>query len=144
MNLVHVIDCDRNPKPASNALTVVRSHSKMGKFVWDPSCIELYKTVEQRSGKHTLVRKYQEELRSRQALNACVLDYLLEHTELIPREWGTVYFLGTEFGFHGEDEDKAGVYVCALRHMGGGKYDRYLLKVEHGVDPQCPVAVLKL
>jgi hypothetical protein len=114
----------------------------MGKFVWDPPRIELYKTVEQRSGKHTLVRKYKEELRSRQVLNACVLDYLLEHTELIPREWGTVYFLGTEFGFRGKD--KAAGYVCALRRMDEGEYDRYILTVEHGVDPACPVAVLKL
>jgi len=59
--------------------------------------MKLYLAKSQRPGKLVEGTKLRKELEGQPILNACVLDYLLAHPELIPEEWKgkTVLFWGT-------------------------------------------------
>lgn len=98
---VHIINCDADPfLPDGWRLEV---HKKGGQFCWDPAKIKLYRPLEQVNlilpEQKGIIVGYnlREKLDRQNALNACVLDYLLAHPELIPYEWNhkNVYFWGT-------------------------------------------------
>ncbi len=92
----HTIDCDKDPVIPSGWFVV--EHKRDGQVVWDQSKVSLYLSKEQRGGK-IQGNKLHEELKDKPVLNANVLDYLLEHQEIIPEEWKkkSIYFWGTIF-----------------------------------------------
>ena len=91
------INCDKNPKIPYDGWTI-ESHKKMGKIEWNPDNIELYLSDKQKTG-HISGNELRKELENKPVLNACVLDYLLKHQDLIPDSWKgkNVYFWGTIF-----------------------------------------------
>lgn len=109
----HVIDCDASPFVPEGWEVV--EHQNSGSFKWNPDEIELYIAGEQKSGSiggHELKKK----LMGKPVLNANVLDYLLEHPELIPEVWKGkwIYFWGTIY------RDPVGsLCVRCLRWYGG-------------------------
>lgn len=90
-----VIDCDADPFLPDG--WSVESHRKGGQWNWDSEQIELWLSGEQKNGWVSKGNALRIELANQPVLNACVLDYLLEHPELIPEEWKGkfVFFWGT-------------------------------------------------
>lgn len=96
----HVIDCSAEPFIPDN--WKVEEHTKAGDFTWDPNTVTLYLSKHQKNRlvfRHRSIRGHglRDELKGKPVLNACVLDYLLVHTQLIPEEWKgkNVFFWGT-------------------------------------------------
>lgn len=89
------IDCDKQPKILYDGWKI-EEHKKMGKLVWDPENIELYLSENQKT-EWIHGNELRKELEDKPVLNACVLDYLLEHQNLIPDSWKGkyVFFWGT-------------------------------------------------
>lgn len=105
------IDCDANPW-APNGLKVKRQ--KNGGIITVERCggtlftngaeVELYISERQRAGQDdVLIPEVIDEIAEKRVLNACVLDYLLDHQEFIPESWKkdendypiNIFFLGT-------------------------------------------------
>lgn len=74
----------------------VEEHLKAGKLAWNPAKVRLHLDPGQQNGKCE-GNKLRKALKSQPVLNACVLDWLLAHPELIPEEWKDeyIYFWGT-------------------------------------------------
>ena len=75
----------------------MEEHQKGGQFTWDAAQIELFLSDLQKGGNAIEGNKLRKELNGRPVLNATVLDYLLKHPHLIPKEWKDkyVFFWGT-------------------------------------------------
>lgn len=96
----HTIDCDVAPflpktwdiHKEDQIVSAV-----CGKLEWDTAQVKLYLAKNQRSGELINGWQIREKLKGQPVLNACVLDYLLKHPELIPDEWKhkEVFFWGT-------------------------------------------------
>ena len=115
----HFIDCDKDPVIPEGM--TIEKHIKGGQFVWDLSKIELYLSEKQKNG-FIYGNDLYKELENKPILNACVLDYLLEHQELIPDAWKSkyVYFWGTIY------RDSSGsLYVRCVYWSGGQWCVRY-------------------
>jgi len=117
-----IIDCDSNPVIPDRRWKII-SHRKNGQLAWDPGKIELILPEAQKTldlmplpagwGKSPTgrthryrvnVSKLHEEMESMDALNANILDFLLENPSLIPEEWKkkqSVRFWGTIYDFGG-------------------------------------------
>ena len=85
----YVIDCDAPPFVPEG--WTMEEHRKGGLFKLEPGKIDtqikLHLSAAQRDGKVIKGTKLREELKDKPVLNANVLDYLLEHQELIPDDW---------------------------------------------------------
>lgn len=89
-----VIDCDADPFVPKGYS--IKEHQNGGQFEWDPTKIKLY--VAERQGRSSIEgTELRKELAGKPVMNACVLDFLLEHRDLIPEEWKDkkVFFWGT-------------------------------------------------
>ncbi|NQV12831.1 MAG: hypothetical protein HQ530_00815 [Parcubacteria group bacterium] len=77
----------------------ILEHHKDGQFEFDPNKVALYLGKYQRPGSLMDSYELREELENRSAFNANLLDWLLEHPQLIPREWRgkQVFFWGTVY-----------------------------------------------
>jgi len=111
-----IIDCDADPFVPEGWEVV--EHRGNGKLEWDPAKFELYLCDEQEHGRiagHELREKLVE---GKQTLNANVLDYLLKHSELIPKEWKKklIFFWGTIY------RDHYGLLVVRCINWNRGKY----------------------
>lgn len=115
----HVVDCDIAPEIFSDWQK--EEHRKMGKVKLENRDGKLYAngqevvrflSKKQKDGKVIEGHKLRQEFKSKPTLNACILDYLLKHSELIPEEWktGLTYFWGTIF--RRSDGDLFVVYLC--------------------------------
>ena len=108
----HIVDCDMVPERHSDFLLryQVAEHRKMGKVKLENRDGKLYVnglevirflSKEQKDQGIIEGNKIRQELASKVTLNVCILDYLLEHRELIPEEWEkgftNLYFWGTIF-----------------------------------------------
>ncbi len=93
----HLIDCDAAPFIPEGWTLLEGHHSKGGQLQWDPKKVSLYLSKVQKKGKTIQGHDFRKELKGQPVLNACVLDYLLAHQELIPDEWKgkLVFFWGT-------------------------------------------------
>ncbi|OGZ23302.1 MAG: hypothetical protein A2981_02600 [Candidatus Nealsonbacteria bacterium RIFCSPLOWO2_01_FULL_38_120] len=132
--LVRIIDCDADPFVPSGF--TLMSHRKGGQIIWDPRKAELYLSKGQKNGKVISGNDLDKELANVSGiLNANVLDYLLAHQELIPKEWEGkfVYFWGTEYLSVGTS------YVRYLRR-GGGRWYSYSYWLGYGWDGDSPAA----
>jgi hypothetical protein len=83
--VTHFIDCDKDPVIPYGDWTIA-DHQKQGSWTWNPSEVSLYLTDQQKKG---TIRGDElcNELTDKKVLNVCVLDYLLEHPQLIPESW---------------------------------------------------------
>ena len=86
MGSTHVIDCS-TPPFVPNGWEVLKHDTTQKRFHWNPRRIELYLTAAQKADSATEARTVLDELRPIPVLNVNVLDYLLHHQELIPKEW---------------------------------------------------------
>jgi len=99
-----VIDCAADPLiPVGWGLS---EHKRSGRFRWDPANVALYVSTTQRAGEFIRGVDLREELHNLPVLNACVLDFLFAHPQLIPEEWKGkhVYFWGTIYYTEGTDQ----------------------------------------
>lgn len=94
----YIIDTDAPPKIPYSGWTV-ESHKGAGKIEWNPEKFQLYLSDKQRKQKYVKGFDLQKELESQTPMNANVLDFLLEHPELIPENWKRKYvtFFGTVY-----------------------------------------------
>ncbi len=112
----HLIGCSADPYIPGG--WTVEEHHKAGQLEWDPAKITLFLVEKQKTGTihgHNL----RKELADKSVLNACVLDYLLAHPELIPEDWKGefVFFWGTIYRNSGGN-----LYVRCLFWFGGKWY----------------------
>ncbi|MFA5163387.1 MAG: hypothetical protein WC441_02545 [Patescibacteria group bacterium] len=101
----HLIDTDAAPLIPIDGWSV-RSHIGHGLWAWDPSLLELFYSKKQEknlSEDGDELREIIGKIKRKIVLNANVLDYLLEHRELIPESWkmGRVLFWGTIYRSEG-------------------------------------------
>ncbi len=91
----YIIDCDAKPRCPHG--WYVKEHTKGGQLVWDKEKVKFYLSEDQKNGYGIDGYNLHKELKNQLVLNANVLDFLLEHPELIPEEWRgkTVCFWGT-------------------------------------------------
>ena len=132
-----IIDCDKKPTIRYEGWKI-EEHKKMGKLKWNPDKIELYLSDKQKNG-YIEGNELRKELEDKPVLNACVLDCLLEHPNLIPDSWKEkyVYFWGTIFRV-----SDGLLYVECLFWLGGRwnwRYD-WLDYDWHGYDPAALLA----
>lgn len=95
----HLIDCDTSPAAISGFK--VTEHIKGGQVDWDALKIRHYLSRYQKCGA-ILGHDLYKELNGQPVINACVLDYLLAHQEIIPEEWKDLkarYFWGTIYEY---------------------------------------------
>lgn len=99
----YIIDTDAPPKIPYSGWTV-ESHKGAGKVEWNPKKFQLCLSDKQRKGEYVKGFDLQEELESQTPMNANVLDFLLEHPELIPKDWKRKYvtFFGTVYRHSGD------------------------------------------
>ena len=113
---VEMFVIDTNADPSLEGLpegTIVKVHKVLGRLTWGEFKIRLFRTEEQKlsavytgeAGSEVLWHLEQEEELGMKLLNANVLDFLLEHPQLIPKSWKdkNVYFWGTMFYPHPEE-----------------------------------------
>lgn len=96
----HIIDSNKLPSIPYDGWTI-ESHEKMGKI--DVTKLALHLAPQQESGWINGL-ELNKSLKGK-GLNATVLDYLLEHPDLIPEDWKEkyVYFHGTVYRDSGGD-----------------------------------------
>jgi hypothetical protein len=131
----HIIDCDKEPNISYEGWTI-ESHKKMGKLKWNPKNVELYLSEKQKDGYISGIN-LQKELENKLVLNACVLDYLLKHQNLIPDSWKGryIFFWGTIYR-----NSNGYLFVRCLFWCDGGWYwGSYWRGVDWVVD--CPAAL---
>ncbi len=117
----HIIDLSGDPMPEDwkKAGWQTTKHTYGVTLELDPSQLKLHLSENQKNGRVVEVNSLKKELEDNKVpvLNACILDYLLAHPELIPESWKKdengntryIYFWGTEY-----------------RHPDGDLYVRYL------------------
>jgi len=90
----HLIDCDAPPFVPFE--WSVEKHQLGGLWEFNPAKISFYQSSRQIKGSIE-GHKLRQELTNKPVLNANVLDYLLDHPELIPEDWKNkrIYFWGT-------------------------------------------------
>ena len=105
------VDCDIYPVIPFYLRLVGKEieHRKMGSKVTlekrdgnlhvDGVEVHRYFSPNQKDGKHIKGHELRKELRSKQVLNACVIDALFANQQMIPEDWktGLTYFWGTIF-----------------------------------------------
>ena len=103
---MHFIDCSVPPRVMKDAHIAASIHQIPGRvterILWDPSKIGFH--VEQNARGRSVLpgAEFRELLQGKPVLPANVLDFLLEHKELIPSEWqkrGHIVFAGTMYHY---------------------------------------------
>ncbi|MGC2459144.1 MAG: hypothetical protein WA435_14245 [Gallionellaceae bacterium] len=105
----HVIDCAAD-QPVRKGWAI-EEHRNGGNLIWDAAQVELYLSQSQKAGKWINGHELRKKLVRKPVLNANVLDYLLVHQSLIPKEWKgkVVFFWGTIYRC-----DHIGACACDL------------------------------
>ena len=100
--------------------------------------VERYFSPNQKGSKVIQGHNLRKELANQSTLCACVLDYLIQHIELIPEEWkqGVTYFWGTIF--RDPDGDLSVAYLCWY----GGRWDWDCIWLDGGWGSDGPAARL--
>lgn len=117
--ICHVVDCDVVPeiffdwqqKEENRKMRKIKLENRDGKLYANGQEVIRFLSKKQKDGKKIEGHKLRQELECKLTLNACILDYLLKHQELIPKEWkkGVTFFWGTIF--RGSD---GGLFVACL------------------------------
>ncbi len=131
----HTINLSSDPF-CPEGLTVTSHIKGEEAFVWDEKKVTLYLYKKQKSGsiKGT---DLQEELKDQKVFNANLLDYLLEHPELIPETWKGkgVYFWGTIY------RNADGRACVRYLYWDGGRWHWGAIWLGYGWDAHYPAAV---
>jgi hypothetical protein len=100
-SVTHMID--GNLLPSSESKQTIEYHRQSGIWQFDAEKIDLYRSERQKGGSIT-GHVLQAELADKQVLNINVLNYLLDHQELIPDSWKGkyIFFWGTIFRNDGQ------------------------------------------
>ena len=112
----HLIDCDALPFVPKGL--EVEKHCPGGKLEWNAAKVALYLSPNQQGNKVVVGNDLRKELADKPVLNACVLDYLLAHPELIPESWKgkAVFFWGTIY------RDADGLLYVRYLYWGGDRW----------------------
>lgn len=115
----HVIDLDADPHIPYEGWKV-KEHRKGGQFTWDPVKLQLYLSEDQKDNKIVGSELCCFELADKPTLNANLLDYLLDHPDLIPEEWKgkAVFFWGTIY------RDSKGYQMVRYLGFGVSRWER--------------------
>jgi hypothetical protein len=134
----HIIDCDADPF-LPDGWKSVESNRKHGQLLWSPDKVELWLSQEQHRDDKIVDRYLWDKLLEQSLLNANVLDYLLKHPYLIPKEWRGkwVYFWGTVYL---DRSSSLSVRCLKLKHRGQCLWDYNWIKEYFGGND--PAAVL--
>lgn len=106
ISIAHIVDCDAMPEILSDWQKEehrkggsVKLEHREGKLYANGQEVIRFLSEKQKDGKVVGGHELRKELKDKPVLNACILDYLLKHPELIPEEWkkGVTYFWGTIF-----------------------------------------------
>ncbi len=96
----HIIDLDAKPfipeRWRVRKIVQLRG-SVIGQFKYDPTKVKLHLSKNQQDGRVIKGRELRKELETQPVLNANLLDFYLDHPDLIPEEWKgkLVFFWGT-------------------------------------------------
>lgn len=123
----HIIDCDKPPRIFAKGFTV-ETHSRMGLLEWDPAKAGLFLAPCQKKEYFVKGTQILKELARKQPLNGRVLDYLLDHPELIPGRWKTMEDY-EELGLEDDETLDPNITIFfwgTLYHRKGGRCVRYL------------------
>ena len=95
----HIIDLDASPFVPEGCK--VEEHRKGGQFEWNSSAVKLFPCGIQQGDKGITGHDSRKELADKPVFNANLLDYLLAHPDLIPKEWKekVIYFWGTIYEY---------------------------------------------
>lgn len=109
----HFINCA--VKPFIPTLWAVLEHKKTGSSKWSPKIV-LFASDKQAQSFH-VGRSLRSAMANLPALNANVLDYLLDHPELIPSEWKgkKIIFWGTIYSSAGKDPSVRYLYWDGIK-----------------------------
>ena len=144
----HIIDLasDCMPKDWKSSGLTIEKHVGDGTLELDPSWLQLHFSPNQIDGKTIEGYKLRKELETSKVhvLNACVLDYLLTHPEIIPEDWKVdengntryIFFWGTLYR-----SPDGRLYVRFLYWSGGAWHWDYSW-LGHGWFDRSPAAVL--
>lgn len=138
----HRIDCDADPFVPEGYK--VEAHKKYGMLDLDLTKIPLFLSQKQKTGIRMVHgNDLSSELLNKSVLNANVLDYLLEHSEFIPREWKSkrIFFWGTIYSKIGE---RVEFYVRYLQWVGLGGWNWGFFWLSGSFSADSPVALASL
>jgi hypothetical protein len=115
---IYTIDCGSVPYIPEN--WEITDHKPAGQLVWDPARTWFYLSAGQRTCGNIKGTQLRSKVKRENTLNACVLDHLLAHQNLIPTEWKghRVYFWATIYN-HPQDK----LVVRFLFNKEGDKWD---------------------
>lgn len=135
----HLIDTDAAPFRRPDWF--VEKHIGRGLWRWNPDSIELFLSKKQKE-KYQIgheLREIIESLTGKMVLNANVLDYLLDHSGLIPESWKgkEIFFWGTIYRDH-----HSKLYVRCLRWYDSEWRWHYYWLLNGGFNSDCPAALV--
>ncbi len=141
----HVVDlaCDCVAELWKAGKWVIEKHDVgNGILELDPMMFKLYLSDKQKNNKVMKGDVLRTELEENKipVLNACVLEYLLLHQELIPEEWkrvGAICFWGTIYC------DKHGCLHVRSLYWDGGVWRGYSHKLADDWFEKCPAAIFE-
>ncbi|MBU0625213.1 hypothetical protein KKF05_02615 [Patescibacteria group bacterium] len=113
------INGDADPFIPHEKSWIIEEHRSNGQLLWDPTRVQLYLSKKQKSNRIILGRRLRQELQQQPILNANVLDHLLAHPHLIPKEWRGkyIFFWGTVY------RDRGGGLCVRCLLWNGDKWD---------------------
>ena len=144
----HIVNLagDCMPESWKKDKRTIEKHVGEGQLELDLSKIQLHLSPNQKDGKVIKGNKLRKELETSKVpvLNACVLDYLLAHSEIIPEDWKVdengntryIYFWGTVY----RDPDGRPYVRCLYWSDGAWRWSYSYLG--HDWDGRYPAAML--
>ncbi|MBU0625486.1 hypothetical protein KKF05_04045 [Patescibacteria group bacterium] len=116
----------------------VEEHRPSGHLVWDPTQVQLYLSDGQKDDRNIFGHDLRQKLQHQPVLNANVLDHLIAHPHLIPKEWQSknVFFWGTVY------RDRNGDLYVRLLHWDDYRWRWSYCWLDVGWFGDLPAAVL--
>ena len=136
-----LINCNVNPYIPDG--WKVEEHRKGGELEFDPAKVVLYLDADQKDGRTIVGNELRKRLADKPVMNACVLDFLLANTNLIPEAWKQdesgntryIYFWGTVYR-----SSDGNLYVRCL-YWNDGQWNWNYNWLDNEFDDQNPAAV---
>ncbi|MFH1078372.1 MAG: hypothetical protein V1745_03810 [Patescibacteria group bacterium] len=136
----HIIDCDAPPFAPERLSLAEEVHQVpgrvTGKFTWNPATVALHLDQDQQGGL-IIGTDLAKRLADKKVLPAQVLDHLLAHPKLIPKEWRgkSVCFWGTVY------RDPAGCLWIRFLSWDGRRWCWFVARLTHRCFSNGPAAV---
>jgi hypothetical protein len=136
----NAINLNSHPFVPSEFSGILSHRSMDGVWVFNPQEVVLWTSKNQCRTGGIRGTRLRGELRGKRVLNANVLDFLLAHQELIPKEWRgkSIYFWGTIY----VDSRGNSVVRCMYYHS-SGQWDWYTNNLREHWSNNDPAAVLQ-